>query len=1288
MDFELEEDLSGSGTWGLEVTENWAGACGVDFDLNATLIRRAEGSYSFTRTWSSYATDCAGNTSGTSSCEQLITVLDEIAPTFDSTSLAVVTMACDEFDESTVYGVTASDNCDSNVQVEVLYNEDCDGDMEHGFSNDEVSGGCAGSFIRTYIATDDCGNTTLTEQVVNLVDEEAPSIVLVCPGAITIHKDDECFANDTRSGAGEATYEVTDNCTVDSVCVLVDDSAPDYSCANSYSFTRTWTIKAYDVCENEGLATCSQLITVVDNSAPAAPVIDEPANMTVYRDANCNSDAGPASNPDLLLENNDNCSADADLTQHISFADDTVGSQDCSHTIYRTWSASLTDECSNTSDTSTYVQTIQVLDTINPAIQLDAVHDIACEQYDSEGIYATASDNCDPGVDLQLVGVELLTATLGSSACGVYKHTYQATDCSGNTITVSHNVQLLDATAPTFDTFPAAGLAECGTSLHPDVLGTPTYSDNCSSSEELVLTYADTTITEKDEDCRTIERTWVLTDPCGNETTQVQTLEVQDSDYPVITQEAEDMTVECDGEGNLAQFNLWLANHGGAAATDDCSPELIWDYEVPVATAGINPMLSDGCGATGDVTVTFYATDACGNSTPTVASFTIEDNIAPEVATVEFPEDDTLIQNASCNINTGVNMTGVASATAGDDDCCYAEVSISHEDGPQFCLCEQDDDYQILPELNLEGGNESDPVTYAQFEIEIDGDLSFDWLFNSTDVNGGLFEVAMYRNGDLYGELSAEQLESEDSGTFEMPVYAGDTIGMAIVAFDITSGGSSVLISNFSGPSGEDFIGVYQEANWSVWHGYNGDVTFSHDGETLLIEGSDIDYSCEGSYEFIRTWTVYAYDECGNESDHILHEQTITVLDETAPQFTETCDYVNGQVIDVNCDNGFGDLDIPAACNVVAEDNCDSDVTISCAVDTTGEYAPNGDVALYGMASTPEGFLGNGQTCNDMDPHAMRLIGLPNNDEFYTITSGGLAEVKTNGDIVLTAELTSTTIPNAGWNLSLTLDPNGSCGISHTGGMLQSCDPIGTLGLDPADIAAWQYLILNCNETSLDGFGAYSSGHLDLSHQPANGHYAFQLGLGANQQNANFGLSGWFYYSGTMYGTPNEVMGSGDLFFDMDFCLPWAIEHTCTATDDCGNESEFSYTFSMSGDVDGTDDDSDLSGQGTNGDHTPVVIGGAGDLTTGKTPIRVTNLQPNPTNDVSQLGFVVTENMRIRVDLIGMDGVLVAELYDGIAQTGVNHTLNVDADGLSDGMYQIRLSSNDYLVVKKLLVSE
>jgi len=348
-------------------------------------------------------------------------------------------------------------------------------------------------------------------------------------------------------------------------------------------------------------------------------------------------------------------------------------------------------------------------------------------------------------------------------------------------------------------------------------------------------------------------------------------------------------------------------------------------------------------------------------------------------------------------------------------------------------------------------------------------------------------------------------------------------------------------------------------------------------------------------------------------------------------------------------------------------------------------YAPNDEVALYGLATTPGAFLDNGNTCNSMDPHAMRLIGMPNSMEFYTLSNAGLVEVLPSGEMRITADLNSTVVSGAGWHLSLLLDPDEACSISHTGGMLQSCPP-EALGITEDDIAAWQYLILNCSESSLDGFGSFSSGSLNLSHQPANGHYAFQLGLGANQQNANFGLSGWFYYEGTFQGT--SYMGSGDLFFDMDLCLPWAIQHTCTAVDDCGLTNTFTYTFEMSGHEDGEDAGSDLSGQSANGDHNPVVIGGAGDLTTGKTPIRVTNLQPNPTNDVSQLGFVVSQNMRIRVDLIAMDGVLVAELYDGIAQTGVNHTLDIDADGLSGGMYQIRLSSSDYLVVKKLLVSE
>ena len=185
--------------------------------------------------------------------------------------------------------------------------------------------------------------------------------------------------------------------------------------------------------------------------------------------------------------------------------------------------------------------------------------------------------------------------------------------------------------------------------------------------------------------------------------------------------------------------------------------------------------------------------------------------------------------------------------------------------------------------------------------------------------------------------------------------------------------------------------------------------------------------------------------------------------------------------------------------------------------------------------------------------------------------------------------------------------------------------------------------------------------------------------------NNEYGYSGWFTYNGTFDG--NSIMGSGDLFGDLDCCLPWSIEREYSIADDCGNASGFAYSVSVNGD-DCDDADGALVSGGQAGDHTPFILGGAGEVTVGKTPIRVTNLQPNPTNDISQLGFIVDQNMRIRVDLVGMDGTLVAELYDGIAQSGVNHTLDVDAGSLNNGMYQIRLSSSAYLVVKKLLVSE
>ena len=77
-----------------------------------------------------------------------------------------------------------------------------------------------------------------------------------------------------------------------------------------------------------------------------------------------------------------------------------------------------------------------------------------------------------------------------------------------------------------------------------------------------------------------------------------------------------DATVECDGAGNLAEYQAWLDNHAGATASDACSVPA-WSHEKGEFMAA--------CAATGSRSVVFTATDACGNSASFTGNFVIED---------------------------------------------------------------------------------------------------------------------------------------------------------------------------------------------------------------------------------------------------------------------------------------------------------------------------------------------------------------------------------------------------------------------------------------------------------------------------------------------------------------------------------------------------------------------------------------------------------------------------------------------------------------------------------------
>ena len=134
------------------------------------------------------------------------------------------------------------------------------------------------------------------------------------------------------------------------------------------------------------------------------------------------------------------------------------------------------------------------------------------------------------------------------------------------------------------------------------------------------------------DDCKWIM--WVrydVSDSCGNEAQSVKLwYHGGDATAPEITK-AEDVTEECDGTDDA--LNAWLADNGGNTATD-CG-EFTWtnDYDSRESTEG------DGC--TTVTTVTFTATDACGNSdSVTTSTFTVEDTTKPYFTSTPPPFDD------------------------------------------------------------------------------------------------------------------------------------------------------------------------------------------------------------------------------------------------------------------------------------------------------------------------------------------------------------------------------------------------------------------------------------------------------------------------------------------------------------------------------------------------------------------------------------------------------------------------------------------------------------------------
>jgi hypothetical protein len=557
-----------------------------------------------TRTFS--AVDACGNVNGLDI--QIINIIDTIPPTFTTPVNVTIDCAADISPVNTGEVTDEADNCMGPVDV--------------SFSDFVVPGVCPASdtVFRTWVAADICGNSSSGIQVLVLLDTVPPTFTV--PDTAQL----DCGGDTDPSNTGTIT-DAVDNCssfTITFSDVIVEDGCP----VNDTVF-RTWVVE--DACGNS--ASGVQVILRLDTIAPS---FTTPADTIL--DCGMSTDTSITGS---IIDATDNCS---DVT--ISFEDEFVaGVCPGIDTTFRTWT--VVDNCFNS---ATGVQTIIRVDTLPPAITCPANVTVDCASAsDPQALgMATATDACDPAVIITFDDTALPESCTNDMPLF---RTWIATDVCGNSSTCVQEITLLDTVPPSFIT-PDDITLSCEQAITTDITGTPVEAtDNCSTPE---VTFVDSVLAGSCAPTADITlRTWIVTDICGNSSTDVQTITRIDTVPPTFTLPA-NTTISC------TQDSLPMTTGQVTDTLDNCSFITV-DFT--------DNILPNGCPVQDTIERTWIVSDLCGNSSTGVQLIIRLDQDAP---TFTVPAD-TIVD---CGTDTSPATTG--DVTDAMDVC--SDVTISFDD--------------------------------------------------------------------------------------------------------------------------------------------------------------------------------------------------------------------------------------------------------------------------------------------------------------------------------------------------------------------------------------------------------------------------------------------------------------------------------------------------------------------------------------------------------------------------------------------------------------------------------
>ena len=754
--------------------------------------------------------------------------------------------------------------------------------------------------IGTCTATATKNVTVTVEAAGDIPTVDCPTIDPVDPSNSDIPDAYTSYAEFTAAGGTATCTETIDESSFTLVNEEISGTEP---C--DYTITRTYGVSS--TLGDQG--TCSQIITVKDNTPPTAVTTKTwPQDITGKDECYDETTAKGylMSAADALTYYNDATSC--------TVTDAVISSDNCSWEVKRTYT--ITDACGVAVDPAPTMSAKggdnSAPTLIDPNTTLEDIGPIN-DCYDEDYANQLTSDD-----DVSALYTDCGTFSVGHNDSPVSTNdrdwkitrTFTITDGCGKSTTISQSITGGDKKAPELvGTWPTNDDAQNQDACLKDADVSSLKSD--ADIKALYVECAEFVVTHLDDTAYTNDCQWTITRKYGiidanlNPVLPIPTMKVTggDKSAPVLTgtwtSELPDVVNACKNEATSTGL---LDAEGAAALFTDCDTVIVTMSE---------ELTGDDC--EWKITRTYTVEDRCGNpydngGEPLTMTVKGGDKTAPVVT---VPDDTTLYKDDHCDVD--MNPTTIGSATATDR--CDAQPTVSYKDfditpanacegmvvierkwtAVDACDNRADSISQIITIMDTVRPTyivPKDTTIYKDADCNYDASPEFTGIiadvwdncatkFDTSYVDEDVTEQYIYGEGHTVLKRTWRLLDACGN------ISLSDSVQYIVVR--------DTIRPTFTAPKDTT---IYKDENcaYDISIENVGDVTDEADNCTKIkpLEATYRDSivtpedACEGLLIIQRTWSLI--DDCDNKAKDQI--QTITIKDTLAPTFTVPADIV------------------------------------------------------------------------------------------------------------------------------------------------------------------------------------------------------------------------------------------------------------------------------------------------------------------------------------------------------------------------------------------------------------